>query len=133
MHSITTADRTITELDFVRLKKLGGGDLPPEIADYLELAELVLPRDIHPDRVSMYSKVEIEDSRSANRQELVLCYPADAEPAAGFISVLSPVGAGLLGLRLGATASWNTPNGDQCRAKVTAILFQPEASGDYLS
>ncbi|MES2413466.1 MAG: GreA/GreB family elongation factor [Pseudomonadota bacterium] len=133
MHSTATADRTITELDYVRLKKLGGGNLPAEIADCLELADLVLPQAIGPDRVSMYSQVEIEDAMSASRQKLVLCYPNDAEPAAGFVSVLSPVGASLLGLRLGATACWKTPNGDDCRAKVTAILFQPEASGDYTS
>ncbi len=131
MCSMATTDRTITELDFVRLKKLGGGDMPPEISDCIELAELVAPRDIQPDRVSMYSQVEIEDSGSGVRQKLVLCYPADAEPAAGFISVLSPVGASLLGLRLGSVASWKTPNGEACSARVTAILFQPEASGDY--
>lgn len=105
--------------------------MPAELADCLELADLVSSRDMHPDRVSMYSQVEIEDSKSSVRQKLVLCYPADAEPAQGFISVLSPVGASLLGLRLGSTASWKTPNGEECRATVTAILFQPEASGDY--
>ncbi|MES2510277.1 MAG: GreA/GreB family elongation factor [Pseudomonadota bacterium] len=131
MHSMLASDRTVTELDFVRLKKLGGGELPPEISDSLELAELVAPRDIQPDRVSMYTQVEIEDAGSGGRQKLVLCYPADTEPAAGFISVLSPVGASLLGLRLGAIANWKTPNGEACRATVTAILFQPEASGDY--
>lgn len=131
MLSIATTDRTITELDFARLKKLGGGDLPAELADCLELADLVSSRDMHPDRVSMYSQVEIEDSKSSVRQKLVLCYPADAEPAQGFISVLSPVGASLLGLRAGSTASWKTPNGEECRATVIAILFQPEASGDY--
>ena len=131
MCSMATTDRTITELDFVRLKKLGGGDMPPEISDRIELAELVAPRDIQPDRVSMYSQVEIEDSGSGVRQKLVLCYPADAEPAAGFISVLSPVGASLLGLRVGSVASWKSPKGDACSARVTAILFQPEASGDY--
>ena len=131
MLSIATTDRTITELDFARLKKLGGGDLPAELADCLELADLVSSRDMHPDRVSMYSQVEIEDSKSSVRQKLVLCYPADAEPAQGFISVLSPVGASLLGLRVGSTASWKTPNGEECRATVIAILFQPEASGDY--
>ncbi|MES2189820.1 MAG: GreA/GreB family elongation factor [Pseudomonadota bacterium] len=131
MHSIAINDRVISELDFVRLKKLGGGHLPPEISDCIELAELVAPRDIQPDRVSMYSQVEIEDSGSGGRQKLVLCYPADTEPAAGFISVLSPVGASLLGLSLGATASWKAPGGEPCFARVTAILFQPEASGDY--
>lgn len=62
---------------------------------------------------------------------LTICYPGDAEPTLGFISVLSPVGASLLGLSVGATAHWHTPTGDVCTAEVAALLFQPEASGDY--
>ena len=38
---------------------------------------------------------------------------------------------GPLGLRVGDTASWCTPNGDVCEADIVSILFQPEASGDF--
>ena len=47
------------------------------------------------------------------------------------ISVLSPVGAALLGLRVGDTARWTGPGGQRGSARVSALLFQPEASGDY--
>jgi pimeloyl-ACP methyl ester carboxylesterase len=57
--------------------------------------------------------------------------PADAEPDAGFVSVLSPVGAALLGRRVGSRASWVTPDGRRHEAEIVAVLFQPEASGDY--
>jgi regulator of nucleoside diphosphate kinase len=84
-----------------------------------------------PDVVTMYSQVLLCDPRTGRQRKLTLCYPSDAEPAAGFVSVLSPVGSSLLGLRVGATARWRTPLGDTVEAEVLAILFQPEASGDY--
>ena len=49
----------------------------------------------------------------------------------GFISVLSPLGASLLGLRVGDVAQWRTPRGEERMARVVEVLFQPEASGDY--
>jgi regulator of nucleoside diphosphate kinase len=59
------------------------------------------------------------------------CYPDDAEPSQGFISVLSPLGASLLGLQAGDVAQWRTPFGEQRTARIVEVLFQPEASGDY--
>ncbi|EWS58029.1 Regulator of nucleoside diphosphate kinase [Methylibium sp. T29-B] len=47
------------------------------------------------------------------------------------MSVLSPVGCSLLGLTVGAVARWSTPAGEARAAEVVALLFQPEASGDY--
>ena len=34
-------------------------------------------------------------------------------------------------LRVGEEARWRTPDGRDTRGEVVAILFQPEASGDY--
>ena len=79
----------------------------------------------------MYSRVELVDAHTRRRQVLTVCYPEDAEPAAGFISVLSPVGISLLGLKTGDIAKWLTPTGEECAAEIAAILFQPEATGDY--
>ncbi|OGB43077.1 MAG: transcription elongation factor GreAB, partial [Burkholderiales bacterium RIFCSPHIGHO2_12_FULL_67_38] len=105
--------------------------LPPELVDTLDSLDLVPSREIPPDIVTMYSQVIVEDLASKKRQKLTLCYPNDAEPHQGFISVLSPVGASLLGQRVGAIARWRTPNGDGCAAEIVTLLFQPEASGDY--
>ena len=56
----------------------------------------------------------------------------DADPAQGRISVLSPVGTSLLGLEEGETAEWLTPDGRRHALRLVRILYQPEASGDYL-
>jgi len=61
----------------------------------------------------MYSQVELINAQTLRRQKLTICFPGDAEPAAGFISVLSPVGLSLIGLREGAVARWLTPSGEE--------------------
>ncbi len=131
MHKTLSGERLLTELDFARLNNLHGGQLPPALEDSLDPLDLVPSREVPPDVVTMYSQVIVEDLATGKRQKLTLCYPADAEPHLGFISVLSPVGASLLGQRVGGVARWRTPNGDECAAEIAALLFQPEASGDY--
>ncbi|MDO9165825.1 MAG: GreA/GreB family elongation factor [Rhodoferax sp.] len=130
MNATLNGERTLTELDFARLQ-LKNGQLPRELKDNCESANLVPSQEIPADVITMYSQIEIVDLNSRRRQKLTLCYPRDAEPGLGFISVLSPVGSSLLGLTVGSVAHWRTPNGDECAAEVAALLFQPEASGDY--
>ena len=131
MHTALRGERTLTELDFSRLRKLASGNLTPELADLLSAADVLRSREVPADTVTMYSQVELQDLHTRRRQKLTICYPDDAEPSAGFISVLSPVGQSLLGLQVGAVARWQTPSGEEGAAEVAAILFQPEASGDY--
>jgi len=130
---ISPRERQLTELDHVRLSRLDEPTASDGLADVLANADLVPSREIGPDIVTMYSQVEVRLLRSGQRRKLTLCYPADAEPASGFVSVFSPMGAALLGLRVGETACWQTPGGEPVQAEVQALLFQPEASGDYLT
>jgi regulator of nucleoside diphosphate kinase len=132
-------ERTLTELDHARLRRLlpreaaaARGPGLAELAATLHEAELVPSRAVSPDVVTMYSRVLLSEPGNGRRHQITLCYPADAEPAEGFVSVLSPVGASLLGLRVGALARWHTPGGGLVQAELLALLFQPEASGDYL-
>jgi len=124
-------ERTLTELDFVRLQKLTGNHPPAALADLLDMADVLPSREVPANIVTMYTQVEIEDLPAGQRQKIVICYPADANPTTGFISVFSPVGIGLLGQKTGAVARWKTPGGGEHSARVIAVLFQPEASGDY--
>lgn len=136
---VLALERTLTELDHVRLTNLirrdtrgGSGALKdPQVADVLNACAIVPARQVPRDVVTMHSQVLLLDRASGRRNKLTLCYPADAEPAAGLVSVLSPLGWSLLGLREGNVARWSTPAGGQREAEVLAILFQPEACGDY--
>ena len=131
MHTVVHGERTLTDLDFARLTKLLSRQLPPTLADLLANAEVMKSRAVDIDVVTMYSRVEVVDVQTCRRQVLTICYPGDAAPAAGCISVLSPVGISLLGLKTGDIAKWLTPTGAECAAEVAAILYQPEAAGDY--
>jgi regulator of nucleoside diphosphate kinase len=136
---VLTLERTLTELDHVRLlnllrREVPAGGLPAPlqtIENVLDACALVPSREVAPDVVTMYSQVLLQDLRNGQRSTLTLCYPVDAEPAVGFVSVLSPVGSALLGLRVGSVARWTTPSGDERSAEILAIVFQPESSGDY--
>lgn len=135
----STIDRTLTELDLVRLKSLiqrhrHAGVAPDRmdaLEDMLDQASVVPSTQVLPDLVTMCSRVVVQDAATAARHTLTICYPPDADPQRGFVSALSPVGWSLLGLRIGERARWLTPAGEQKEAEIVAIEFQPEASGEY--
>lgn len=137
---VLALERTLTELDHVRLTNLihrDGRDGRPssqahqEVEDILDLAYVLPSRTVAPDIVTMYSQVLLAEPHTGRQYKLTLCYPPDAEPGANFVSVFSPVGSSLLGLRVGSVARWRTPVGEEGSAELLAIVFQPEASGDY--
>lgn len=125
--------RWLTELDHVRLLRLTGEHPPEVLAELLDAADIVPSVDIDPDVVTMYSQVLVSDADTGEQHKLTVCYPDDAEPSQGFVSVLSPVGAALLGQRTGAQVISHTPAGHRRPLRIDAILFQPEATGDYVT
>lgn len=134
----TTVARTLTELDHARLTRLTRRVAAPPrrsedqaLEHALDEATVVPSRTIPRDVVTMRSRVLLKDLRTSHRYRLTLSYPDEAEPAAGLVSVASPVGASLLGLRVGADARWTLPGGEQGAARLEAIVFQPESNGDY--
>jgi regulator of nucleoside diphosphate kinase len=127
-------ERTLTQLDYLRLTRLASLSRPmvdESIDALLENSELVPSKSVPPTTVTMYTQLLIKDLTSDEPDKVTLCYPDDAEPKEGFISVLAPLGASLLGLSVGDVARWRTPLGQERMARVVEILFQPEASGDY--
>ena len=127
--------RVLTELDHIRISKLlkhPGMAFAAELESVLDNAELVSSYDVQASLVTMNSRVLIADEFLGEERTLTLCYPPDADPKTGFVSILSPVGTALLGLAEGQMAHWNAPNGEQTSARILKVVFQPEESGDYL-
>ena len=127
--------RVLTELDHVRISKLlkhPGMAFAADLESVLDNAELVSSYDVQASLVTMNSRVLIADEFLGEERTLTLCYPPDADPKTGFVSVLSPVGTALLGLAEGQMAHWSAPNGEQASARILKVVFQPEESGDYL-
>jgi len=134
-----TRERVLTELDHVRLATLSsrasGARRPGsmDIDALLDEARVVPSRKVGPDIVTMYSQVLLRFVDDGVQRRITLCYPQDADVRLGLVSVLSPIGLGLLGQHAGAMVRWESPDGSERIAEVQAIAFQPEASGDYVT
>ena len=79
-----------------------------------------LPADV----VRMGSSVTLEGHEGP--QQIVLVYPAEADIAAGRISVLTPLGAALIGTRAGQSITWSTRDGRRLEAHVAAVALPSE-------
>ena len=130
----------ITTSDYDRLSGLiemsreRNGDADREYLDQLEeelgRAELVNPKEIPADVITMRSKVRLKDLKSGETVMYSLVFPFEANSNEGQISVLAPIGTALLGNRSGDVVESKVPSGLR-RLKVKEILYQPEAAGNY--
>lgn len=98
----------------------------------LTRAEIVAPGDVPPDVITMNSRAELLDLETSERMEFTVVYPVDANIEEGKISVLAPLGAAMIGYRIGDEFRWFVPYGER-RLRVTAVRFQPEAEFDRLA
>ena len=134
MGTQSPAERTLTQIDYVRLTRLASlsaRDAYGAIQELLENSDLVSSAAVPATVVTMNTQVRLQGDTGTAPDKVTVCYPDDAEPSQGFISVLSPLGASLLGLKAGDVARWRTPVGQERMACIVDVLFQPEASGDY--
>lgn len=126
----TSVERTLTHSDHARLARLlaqqpvaAGSEA---LQDLIATSDLVAARAAPATLVTMNTQVLLLPEDGPPFQ-VTVCYPEDARPADGFVSVLSPVGASLLGLRVGETARWRSAAGRAGAARILSVLFQPEA------
>jgi regulator of nucleoside diphosphate kinase len=84
-------------------------------ADYLlreiERADLVDQAQPLTGIVTMGSDVEFRDDITGQDRWGTLVYPQEADVTAGKLSVLSPIGAALIGLSVGQSIEFQTPSG----------------------
>jgi regulator of nucleoside diphosphate kinase len=89
--------------------------------DELDAATIVPDGELPEDVVAMGSVVTFEDTDSGADTTIELVYPRQADAAARRISVLAPVGAALLGLRVGETIEWPLPGGAARHLRVVKV------------
>ena len=129
----------VTQHDMERLRALiastNGGrgddrDRPylATLARELDQAVVVGPDEVPPDVVTMNSRARLRDGRRTWTMTLV--FPEDANPEEGAISVLAPLGAALLGCRVGHAVRFRVPGGAERECDILSVLYQPEAAGD---
>ena len=113
----------INELDAERIDRLleqpQWASLPVADAlnDELDRAVMCEPEQMPHDVVTMNSRVRFRDLSTHEERTRTL--------------VLAPVGAALLGLKVGATIRWTLPNGTVTHLEVLELLYQPEAAGEF--
>ncbi len=92
----------------------------------LERARILSDAEVPADIVRMGSAVRY---RTDNGQEhaVTLVYPVDADIAAGRISIMTPVGTALIGLRVGQSISWRSRDNRKHMLTVLSVR-QPVAA-----
>jgi regulator of nucleoside diphosphate kinase len=96
----------------------------------LDQALVVDQPNIEVDVVTMNSTVRVQELATFKSRILTLVYETYNESFPDKVSVLTPLGAAILGSRVGEIVEWNTRRSrHQCR--IQRILFQPEAAGEF--
>ncbi|MEO8159598.1 MAG: nucleoside diphosphate kinase regulator [Betaproteobacteria bacterium] len=137
---LESAQIFITDLDAVRLRNVARqlhsqhGEArhhAEELMDLVDSAAVVPADSIAPDVVTMNSTVVYDDAGDGPVETLMLVYPEHADAARGRVSVLSPLGRTLIGLRAGMSVDFETPGHGTRSVRVRKVLYQPEAAGDW--
>ena len=130
---ITTQDqeRLAKLIEFTRERNNGSSpDNLNKLEQELDRANVVEPKDVPPDVITMRSTVRLKDLNSGEEMVYWLAFPTEANFDEGKISILAPIGTALLGYKRGDVIEWQVPSGLR-RLKVEEVLYQPESAGDY--
>lgn len=76
------------------------------LMDEIARATICKADRIPADVVTMHSVVEFKDAASGVDRTVQIVYPGQADISAGRVSILTPVGAGLIGLSVGHVIHW---------------------------
>jgi regulator of nucleoside diphosphate kinase len=121
----------LREEDQERLRNLADAvsEKFPRIADFLarevERASILDARKALPGLVIMGSDVTFRDDTTGKTRRVTLVYPDEADIDAGKISVLTPIGAALIGLSVSQSIEWQTQTGDW-RSLTVLEVRQPQ-------
>lgn len=131
-------DRTIyiSRTDLTRLRQLLATaraedpfDTTRPHLDELEMAlrqpAIPVPGEPIPEVVTLYTRLRLREGEHTWTMRLV--YPDEADPQSGQISVLSPLGAAVLGREPGERVRFEVAPGDERACGIVGILHQPEA------
>lgn len=132
-----SSSRTLSAVDFSRLMPLvatsatrAAKNVVEQLDEKLVNATVVAPETLRPDVVTMNSRVLLSCPAWETPREYRLVYPSERGAQPGELSVLSALGAKLLGARVGE--HFELGHGRSFRVvELVAVNYQPEAAGDY--
>jgi len=133
---VKTGNIVITENDYERLLRLINSrrkwrhetEALEALEQELERASIVNGIELPDDVVTMNSRVHVKDLDRDHELVYQIVFPADANAGQDRISVLAPIGTGLLGYRTGDVVEWPVPSGMR-RLRIVAVERQSEVVG----
>jgi regulator of nucleoside diphosphate kinase len=115
----------VTEADFEILSNLAdaAGRAPGGrvLAEEMARAMIVEPNELPRPFVRIGSRVQFQDLSNGQTRAVRISLPRDASIDDNRISVLSPVGAALIGLTAGEAFHWTDPEGRSRGVRVLAV------------
>jgi len=133
---VKTKNIVITEADYMRLQRLVESSRVfrqrdakhlDDLEQELERAAIMKAGEVPSDVVTMNSRVKVKDLESGRVTTYQIVFPSEADIAKNRISVLAPIGTGLLGYSAGTTVEWQVPSGMR-RFHILEVEYQPEAA-----
>lgn len=122
----------ITEKDYLRiqhtLRSYKNYDLE-NLELELERARIISDHEVPADLVTMNSRIRYLQLPENIETVVTIVYPGSV--GVGKVSLLSPEGSALLGLRENQQINWMFPDGKTRTLKVLEVLYQPEAKGHW--
>lgn len=116
----------VSDTDQERLSRLAASvmgripDIAEELMAEMERAAVVADDAIPPTVVQMGSMVEFKTD-DGHRRRVQLVFPSDADIALGRVSILTPIGAALIGLSEGQAIMWTTRDGRELELTVLSV------------
>ena len=92
------------------------------LLEEIERAELYDDETLPEDAVRLGSDVDFVDEKTFQLRKVRLVLPAHANIAEGRISILTPMGAALYGLRTGDSIDWPNLDGKSRRIRIVRVL-----------
>lgn len=133
-------DIYITDHDLRRLRKLMSDPATQSETMGLDVRELALeldrgivvaPKDVPENVITMNSRVLLRDRESGKEMTCWLVFPDKVHAVKNAVSILSPLGAAMIGNKVGDTFSWES-SGSTREMEVVDILYQPERVGNFI-
>jgi regulator of nucleoside diphosphate kinase len=128
----------ISQTEYDRLDRLAAAaaerlpEASEELLSELDRARIVSDASLAADVARMGSVIEYKPDSGAPRQ-VTLVFPEEANISDGKISILTPIGTALLGLKPGQSISWQARDGRSHQLTVVSVRKpdqepQPEAA-----
>ena len=100
------------------------------LLEEIERAELHEPDTLPEDAVMLGSQVDFVDDKTSQLRKVRIVLPGEANIAEGRISILTPMGAALYGLRPGNSIDWPDLDGNKRQITIVRVIQRAGESSE---